>query len=194
MSIRVRMEKLARKIGEQCAHIDEKSAGKFLRSLTGAKRIFIHGVGRSGMVARAFAMRLMHLGFDVYVVGETITPAIHNGDLFIAVSGSGKTSSVNVVARVAKQKNAFLAAITSNPNSELGRRAGLVVHIKGRALRSLSPDYDARQLVGEHEPLVPLGTLFELTAMIFLDSVIDELMLRRNKGEKDLRAKHTDLE
>ncbi|MEW6329147.1 MAG: 6-phospho-3-hexuloisomerase [Candidatus Micrarchaeota archaeon] len=194
MSIGVRMEKLAHKIQEQCAHINEKSTEKFLRALLGARRIFIHGVGRSGMVARAFAMRLMHLGFDVYVVGETITPAIRKGDLFIAVSGSGKTSSVNVVARVAEQKKAFVVAVTSNQNSELARCADLAVQIKGRAPRSLSPDYDARQLVGEHEPLTPLGTLFELTTMVFFDAVIDELMLRRNKGENEMREKHTDLE
>ena len=194
MSVRVRMEKLARKILGQCARINEKNAEKFMRALLAAERIFVHGAGRSGMVARAFAMRLMHLGFNVYVVGETITPAIRKGDLFVAVSGSGRTSSVCMVARVAKQKNARVVAITSNLESELGRSADFVVHTPGRVPYRASSDYDARQLVGEREPLAPLGTLFELTAMVFLDAVVEELMVRKNKNEKEMRMKHTDLE
>lgn len=188
------MEKLVRKLGGQCAHMDESDAELFIRSIMESKRIFVHGVGRSGMIARAFAMRLMHLGFTVYVVGETITPAIYPEDLFIAVSGSGKTSSVYIVARAAKKKKARVAAITSDPNSELARGADLVVRVRGRVLSSVRQDYDARQLVGEHEPLAPLGTLFELSAMVFLDSIVDELMLRKKKSEKEMRAKHTDLE
>ena len=37
------------------------------------RRIFVVGEGRSGFMAKSFAMRLMHLGADVYVIGETIT-------------------------------------------------------------------------------------------------------------------------
>ena len=60
--------------------------------VTKERRIFVHGEGRSGLMAKGFAMRLMHLGYNVYVVGETITPALNKDDLFIAVSGSGKSS------------------------------------------------------------------------------------------------------
>lgn len=58
------------------------------------RRIFVAGEGRSGFSAKGFAMRLMHLGYTVYVVGETITPAIKEGDILIGVSGSGKSISV----------------------------------------------------------------------------------------------------
>ena len=56
------------------------------------KCIFILGAGRSGLMARGFAMRLVHIGYTVYVIGETITPSIQAGDVLVSVSGSGKTA------------------------------------------------------------------------------------------------------
>ena len=77
------------------------------------------GEGRSGFSAKGFAMRLMHLGYTVYVVGETITPAIKEGDILIGVSGSGKSISVVDAARKAKEKNASVIAVTSKESRRL---------------------------------------------------------------------------
>jgi 6-phospho-3-hexuloisomerase len=194
MMIHTRMEKLAQKIEEQLRAIDQKSIDQFVESLINAKRIFIVGAGRSGLVAKAFGMRLMHLGFTVYVVGEVITPAINKDDLLIIVSGSGQTLSPIVAARIAKEKGVKIVSITSNPDSDIGKISEVVVQIKGRRPEDAKRDYEARQLLGNHEPLTPLGTLFELSAMVFLDSVIDELMLRYKKSEDELRKLHADLE
>jgi len=96
------------------------------------KHILIIGVGRSGLIGRAFAMRLMHLDFDVYVMGETITPAIGNGDLIIAISGSGTTKLAVTAAEIGKEVGARIIAVTSHPNSDLGKIADHVVQIRGR--------------------------------------------------------------
>jgi 6-phospho-3-hexuloisomerase len=194
MMIHTRMEKLAQKIEEQLRAIDQKSIDQFVESLINTKRIFIVGAGRSGLVAKAFGMRLMHLGFTVYVVGEVITPAITKDDLLIVVSGSGQTLSVVVAATVAKEKGVKIIGITSNPDSDIGKLSDVVVQIKGRHPEDAKRDYEARQLTGNHEPLTPLGTLFELSTMVFLDSIIDELMLRYKKSEDELRKLHADLE
>jgi 6-phospho-3-hexuloisomerase len=193
MTIHKRMEKLTQKIAEQLQTIDKTSIEKFLEYIASAKRIFIGGAGRSGLVAKAFGMRLMHLGFTVYIIGEVITPAINKDDLLIIVSGSGQTLSTLVAAKVAKEKGVKVVSITSNPDSELGKLSDLVVQIKGRRLEDAKRDYEARQLSGEHEPLTPLGTLFELSTMVFLDSIIDELMLRYKKSEEELKKLHADL-
>ena len=192
--IHTRMEKLTQKIEEQLRAIDRKSIDQFVESLMNTKRIFIVGAGRSGLVAKAFGMRLMHLGFTVYVVGEVITPAINKDDLLIIVSGSGQTLSPIVAARIAKEKGVKIVSITSNPESDIGKISDVVVQIKGRRPEDAKRDYDARQLIGNHEPLTPLGTLFELSALVFLDSVIDELMLRYQKSEDELKKLHADLE
>ena len=55
-------------------------------------------------------MRLMHLGFNVYVVGETVTPAVETDDLLIVISGSGETKSINEMSALAKAKGTRLAA------------------------------------------------------------------------------------
>lgn len=74
--------------------IDGEQVEKLADMLASPKIIFVLGEGRSGLMAKSFAMRLMHLGFHVFVVGETITPSIQPGDLLIAVSGFGTTSNV----------------------------------------------------------------------------------------------------
>jgi 6-phospho-3-hexuloisomerase len=158
------------------------------------RRIFVVGAGRSGLVAKAFAMRLMHMGFDVYVVGETIMPPIRKGDLLLAVSGSGRTKTVVAVAEAAKSVGARVIALTTYPDSPLGKVADIVVRIPGRTKLAIEEDYLIRQVRGYHEPLAPLGTLFEVTTMIFLDGVVAELMSTLGITEEEMRERHTNVE
>jgi 6-phospho-3-hexuloisomerase len=158
------------------------------------KKILVVGVGRSGLVGRAFAMRLRHLGVRSYVVGETITPSVEEGDLLVAISGSGSTQVVVTAAEAAKKMKAKVAAVTSYYDSPLGRLADIVVFVPGRTKLASMDDYFARQILGIHEPLSPLGTLFEDTAMVVLDAVIAELMKRLGKNESDLAKRHANIE
>jgi 6-phospho-3-hexuloisomerase len=158
------------------------------------KHILVIGVGRSGLIGRAFAMRLMHLDFDVYVMGETITPAIGKGDLIIAISGSGTTKLAVTAAEIGKEVGAKIIAITSHPNSDLAKISDHVVQIRGRTKIARERDYFLRQLTGVHEPLAPLGTIFELSAMVFFDSLIAELIERLGKSEGELKKKHATIE
>jgi 6-phospho-3-hexuloisomerase len=158
------------------------------------KKILVVGVGRSGLVGRAFAMRLRHLGARSYVVGETITPSVEEGDLLVAISGSGSTQIVVAAAEAAKRMKAKVAAITTYYDSPLGRLADLVVFVPGRTKLASMDDYFARQILGMHEPLSPLGTLFEDTSMVVLDSVVAELMKRLGKNESELARRHANIE
>ena len=158
------------------------------------RRIFVVGAGRSGLVAKAFAMRLMHMGFDVYVVGETIMPPTRKGDLLLAVSGSGRTKTVVAVAEAAKSVGARVIALTTYPDSPLGKVADIVVRIPGRTKLAIEEDYLIRQIRGYHEPLAPLGTLFEVTTMIFLDGVVAELMSTLGITEEEMKERHTNVE
>ena len=153
------------------------------------RRILIVGTGRSSLVGRAFAMRLMHLGFDVHVLGETITPSIRRRDIVVAISGSGSTLLPVASARIAKKAGARIIAITSNPRSSLGRLADHVVRVRAKYRPAREKDFFMRQLLGEHESLMPLGTMFELSAGIFLDCVIAEMMSRLGETEGDLEKR-----
>ena len=159
---------------------------RLVDSIQSAKSIFVLGAGRSGFVAKSFAMRLMHCGYNVYVVGETVTPRIGKDDLLIAISGSGETTSVVNISRKAKEMiGSKLVAITSNNTSSLAKMADIVVTIKGK----IKTERDE-----ELSKIAPLGTMFELTVMIFLDALIAELMSVRNLTEKDLEDRHAVLE
>ena len=160
------------------------------------KKIFVVGMGRSGFVGRAFALRLMNLGFDVYFLGETITPAAGKEDLVIAISGSGTTKFALTASSTAKEIGAKVVAVTSYPKSPLGDLADLIVPIGGRTKLGWpkEEDYLARQLLGERETLSPLGSIFENNCMVFLDSLVVELMHRLGKTEEELRKLHATIE
>ncbi|HDO20504.1 MAG: 6-phospho-3-hexuloisomerase [archaeon GB-1867-097] len=172
----------------------EKMINMLIYAQAANRSIFVVGAGRSGLIAKAFAMRLMHLGFHVYVIGETITPAAGKGDVLVAISGSGRTGIVVTVAQVAKQVGVKVVAVTSHPDSPLGKLSDHVVFVPGRTKISDETDYFSRQILGIHEPLAPLGTLFEIAAMVFLESIVTELMHRLGKTEEDLRARHATIE
>ena len=68
------------------SELDMNRVEKFIQMIMDSRerKIFVVGVGRSGFVGRAFALRLMNLGFNVYFLGETITPAAGEKDLILS--------------------------------------------------------------------------------------------------------------
>jgi 6-phospho-3-hexuloisomerase len=178
--------------------IDESQVENMIQMILEAKdkKIFVVGMGRSGFVGRAFALRLMNLGFNVYFLGETITPAAGQEDLVIAISGTGMTKLVVSATSAAKEIGARIVAITSYKESQLGQMADQLVLIKGRTKMGWprEEDYLSRQILGEREPLSPLGSIFENNCMVFLDGLIVELMYRMKKNENDLKSRHATIE
>src|SRR5881409_654201 len=189
-------EEIMDRVKDSIDHVSDREVSGFVELLVKEKsrRILVLGVGRSGLIGRAFAMRLMHLGFEVYVLGETITPAVGKGDLVVAISGSGTTKLAVTAATIGKEVGATVVAITSFPKSDLGRLADHVVQVKGRTKVAEETDYFTRQMTGVHEPLAPLGTIFEIACTVFLDSLIVELMYRLGRSEKELMRHHATIE
>ncbi len=188
------METIADHIVDVSRSLDLASLDEFSRMLNSANRIFVMGAGRSGLVAKSFAMRLMHIGYQVYVVGEIVTPAVAAGDAVVAISGSGNTRTISEFGEICKKLNVKLITVTSNKNSALGRISDLVVIVDGNLQHDHSKEYMERQLSGNHKSMTPMGTLFELTAGVFLDSFIAKLMVVRGVDEAYLKTRHTVLE
>jgi 6-phospho 3-hexuloisomerase len=181
-------------IADEIDYVDVSSLiGDLISAHQNKKRVFVMGAGRSGLVAKGFAMRLMHLGLNVYVVGETVTPAVETDDLLIAISGSGETKSINEMCALAKVKGTRLASVTSNKDSTLGTISDTAVIVKGRTKVS-GMDFMERQVIGSHVSFAPLGTMFEISTMVFLDGVIAALMEVTKKSEDDLKKKHATIE
>ncbi|MBO6111017.1 MAG: 6-phospho-3-hexuloisomerase [Methanobrevibacter sp.] len=176
-------------------YLDEKTIDEFEDIIINANNVFVTGAGRSGLAAKAFAMRLMHLGLSAYVVGETISPAINKGDCIIAISGSGETNTIVSAAKIAKDRGSDVLAVTSYPESTLGKLADGYLFVKGRTKQEVDDEnYMKRQIHGNYTSLTPLGTAFELTTLVFLDAIVSELMEKMEQTESDLKARHTVLE
>ena len=175
--------------------LDKDAIDEFENILIGSKNIFVTGAGRSGLAAKAFAMRLMHLGLSAYVVGETISPAIYEDDCIVAISGSGETNTIVSAAKISKNRGAKVLALTSYPESTLGQLADCYILVKGRTKKEVDDEnYMKRQIYGNYTSLTPLGTAFELTTLVFLDAIVSELMEKMHQTESDLKARHTVLE
>ena len=188
------IEEIMDNVRSVSAELDPENIEDMTRLLQTSKNVFVMGLGRSGLVARAFAMRLMHLGISVYVVGETTTPALTGEDCLLSISGSGETFSIISAANIAHKRGTKIIAVTSYVDSTLGEMADLVVHIKGRTKIDAEKNYITRQMNGKHQSLSPMGTLFEVTSLIFLDSLIAQLMVEMGKTEEDMKARHTVIE
>lgn len=188
------LSEMARAMGKVDPSLVEALLDALVLTKARDKKVLVVGAGRSGLVGRGFAMRLMHLDFDVYVLGETITPAVGKGDLVLVISGSGTTTIPVAAAEVAKRVGAKVLAVTSHPESPLAGLADLVIPIAGREKAAREDEYYSRQLLGEHEPLAPLGTFFEASCMVFLDGIIAELMAQLETSEAEMKAKHAVIE
>ncbi|QVV90506.1 SIS domain-containing protein [Methanospirillum sp. J.3.6.1-F.2.7.3] len=188
------------RIGEIAQTLQQDEVDCFISELMRAERIFVVGAGRSGFVAKSFAMRLMHLGFTSYVVGETVTPAFHKNDTLIAFSGSGKTKSVLEACETTKQIGGNICLITGCKTSPMTELASCVVLLstEEESCHIGSDHFDLRQLRGEHRSIAatctPLGTLFETSAMIFADSVVSILIEMKHCTVEEIMHRYTNMQ
>jgi 6-phospho-3-hexuloisomerase len=190
------MRLMASKISVIADNLSKKEIDRFVDEIIHARRIYVMGAGRSGLVAKAFAMRLMHLGFTAYVVGETITPAMRQEDIIIVFSGSGKTKTVADIAETAKEIGGKIVLITSNPDSVIGKISDAIVVIESQRdeVSDDSREFEIRQMMGEHKSFAPLGTIFETAAMVFADALVSRLMEITKTEEQDLKKRHANIE
>ncbi|WP_424448289.1 6-phospho-3-hexuloisomerase [Microbacterium arborescens] len=153
-------------------------------ALLAADRVFLTGAGRSGIALRMTAMRLMHLGLDVHVVGEPTAPAIRAGDLLLTASGSGSTESVVRAARTASDEGAAVAAITADAGSALGRLSDVVVVVP--AAQKLDRSAAASRQYA--------GSLFEQLVIVIGDGLFHAMWGRQGTSADELWPRHANLE
>jgi 6-phospho-3-hexuloisomerase len=194
------MQEMAASITKSVLLLDQRQLQVFFGTMLTAKRVYVAGAGRSGFIARAFGLRLMHLGYNTYVVGETITPAFLSGDTLVMFSGSGETHSMASICRTAKELGGKVCLITASPDSYMGMMADCVVNL-GDITGYYHKDknsFEIRQLTGNYRSVTsafaPLGTLFETIALVFSDSVISALIEAKKAEIRDLQDRLTNME
>ncbi|MFC8040238.1 6-phospho-3-hexuloisomerase [Paenarthrobacter sp. NPDC057355] len=164
--------------------LDFGQLARLADKVSGAERVFLAGAGRSGLVLRMAAMRLMHLGLTVHVAGDTTTPAITEGDLLLVASGSGTTSGVVKAAETALAAGAGVAAVTTNPSSALAGLADTLVVIPA-AQKTDHGSSVSRQYS---------GSLFEQSLFLVTESVFQTLWEATAEPAEKLWLRHANLE
>ena len=180
------LDQMHEELGGVLAQITPDLAETLIKELEAAPRIFGCAAGRSGFILRGFLMRLMHLGFTVYFVGETTTPRVTPGDLLIVMSGSGETAQPREMQRRANTVGARTLALTSHPQSAIGAEAQVTINIPGTTKLTLHQEPKSVQCP---------GSLFEQATFFFLEAVVlllYERRLGRNRGK--VLDRHADLE
>lgn len=160
---------------------DDSYDEKLTAMLDKANRIFLAGAGRSKLVGNFFAMRLVHSGYHVSVVGEIVTPSIKQGDLLIIISGSGETEQLVAFTKKAKDVGADIMLISARSNSTIGDLADAVFQIGTPEM------YD--KVKG-----MPMGTVFELSTLLFLESTISHIIHEKGIPEEIMRERHANME
>ncbi|WP_412178019.1 6-phospho-3-hexuloisomerase [Pseudarthrobacter chlorophenolicus] len=171
-------------ITDTAAAISEAELAAVSRLLERGKRIFVTGAGRSGLVLRMAAMRLMHLGLEVHVAGDTTTPAIREGDLLLVASGSGTTGGVVKAAETAAKSQALIAAFTANPGSPLAALADEVVIVPAQQKADHGSGV-SRQYS---------GSLFEQSLFVATEALFQSLWDTVDVPAEELWLRHANLE
>jgi 6-phospho 3-hexuloisomerase len=157
--------------------LDPAAIAAVVALLARAPATFVYGAGRSGILGRAFAMRLVQIGLTAYVIGESVTPIVRRGDAVFILSGRGESQSSIQTANIVRREGAELIVLTGRASSKLAHIATVLLPL------DFAEDPDRAKLA-------PLGTLFESASLRLTDALIAELMQARGETEESMRRRH----
>lgn len=154
--------------------------------LTGSNSIVCHGVGREGLMMRALAMRLYHLGCDVHVLGDMSAPPVNSGDILFVSAGPGHFATVEPLVNIARSNHAKVICITAEPDGLIPKIADMTITIPAQTMASDNPR--------SSKSILPMGSLFEVLMLLFFEILVLELQEKLKVSNVSMRAKHTNLE
>lgn len=186
MGFRALAERAAEELKAATAGVDPAAMTGLVGELAAAKRVVCYGVGREGLMMRALAMRLYHLGLDAHVVGDMSCPPVATGDLLVVSAGPGDFSTVMGLVSVARRAGARTACVTAQPAAPVPAACDRVLVIPAQTMADDQTPAPASVL--------PMGSLFEGAQYLTFEILI--LMLRDWLGllPEAMRARHTNLE
>ncbi len=180
------INRAAEEIRGASAGVNAALVQEFVAELAAARRIVAHGVGREGLMMRALAMRLYHLGLDAHVVGDMSTPPVGPGDLLVVSAGPGDFSTIRGLVDIARKAGARTACVTAQPQGAVPAACDRVLLIPAQTM--------ADDQTPDPASVLPMGSLYEGAQYLVFEIVV--LMLRDHLriDPADMRARHTNLE
>jgi 6-phospho-3-hexuloisomerase len=179
-------DKIDEEVTAVLSRVDLEQTNTFLDLIQGARKIALYAGGREGLMIRALAMRLFHLGYEVSVVGDMTAPFLTNGDLLILSVGPGYVSTVDALRSVAQRDGATVICLTAQPDGRTARAADKIVYLPAQTM--------ADDTEGRAKSVLPMGSLYELVLFVFNEIVVLELLKRSGKTFDQARDRHTNLE
>ena len=185
MTLAAQITQAAEDLRDAAVAVSETELTALTQALHKARKIVLYGCGREGLMMRALAMRLYHLGLDVHMVGDMACPPVGKGDLFLTSSGPGHLSTVAALTRQARDAGAKIACVTAEPLGPDPRSADLILHIPAQTM--------ARGQT-ETATLLPMGSVFEGAQFLIFEILILRLRDLRGQSPAEMRRRHTNLE
>ncbi len=186
MSIREMNEKAVAELTEVINHIDPSQVKNLVENLAAAKRLVLYGVGREGLMMKALAMRLFHLGLDAHVAGDMTTPPAGTDDLLIVSAGPGYFSTVAALVTVAQDAGAKVVCFTAQPKGKIPQQADLVVTLPAQTM--------ANDNTAKSTSFLPMGSLYEGVQYLFFEYLILQLRDYKKITAVQMHSNHTNLE
>lgn len=165
--------------------VNENEVDAFITEILKSNKIVVCGAGRVGMAIRGFGMRLGHLGFTAFTLGDSTVPSIAETDLLVVASGSGETQTIFDLVSVAKKNNARIVAVTGNPDSRIGKLANVIVKLDAPSKTKKVDGFISMQ---------PMTTLNEQCLGIFFDAVVLKMMEIMGETHDTMWKRHSNLE
>lgn len=184
MSLTADLARAAGELAQGASGTSEAELAALVEALASARRLALYGCGREGLMMRALAMRLHHLGLQVQMVGDMACPPLGPGDLLLVSSGPGRLSTVAALMGQARASGARIACVTAEPGAPDPQGADLVLTIPAQTMAR-----DQTSL-----SLLPMGSIFEGAMFLVFELLVLRLRDRLGETPLSMRARHTNLE
>lgn len=157
---------------------DKESLNSFIKILCNSQNRTVVGLGagRMGYAIQSFIMRLSHLGFNSYMIGDTTLPRVDAETIVIVNSSSGKTPSIDLYVEQCKAAKCFIVSVTTGTDSPIAKKSDLVIHI---------PNIKSEQI---------MKTIYEQYTFMLFDYIASTVFNKSNLDKDWVEQNHSILE
>ena len=178
------MRDAAAELAASVGRMDEAMLEPAVRTIAAARGVMLYGCGREGLMMRALAMRLHHLGLSVCMQGDMSAFPLGPGDLFLCAAGPGELPTASALCFVARSAGARVLVVTAEPDGATAALADQLLVIPAQTM--------ARDVGGQS--ILPMGSLFEGAMFIVFEVLVLRLRDELGQTADTMRARHTNME
>ena len=171
-------------LGVVAQAVDAAQIETACQAIAGAGGVMLYGCGREGVMLRAFAMRLHHLGLRVCLQGDMTAFPVGVGDLFLCAAGPGDLPTVDALVGVARAAGARVLMVTAEPLRAGPARADHLLVIPAQTM--------ANDVAGAS--VLPMGSIFEGALFVVCEVMVLRLAEMLEQDMAMMRARHTNME